>query len=418
MKDFLTVFKFELKTQLLKRSGIVTMVIMMVIVAALTSLPRIINLFSGSGEPAAVTEDMAINAGSGGIEKAGYLAPSDEQTQALLVQILGAQAPQYPDRESLEKALADKDIEVGFIVNPDLSYEAVYQDRAMMEDRDTTLGTILTGIKKEQALISHGLTSTDYAAIEGTKAEGRTTVLGQNSLNSYWITFILMVLVYFIVLMYGSSVSSIIAREKDSRTMEILITSTRPGYLIIGKVAAAGLAALIQFGSIILVAVIGFQLNKTTYPPELLMMVQGSLTPAYVWSYIFFSFFGFILYLFLYAALGSTVSKMEDLASATGLIQFLFVAAYMLATMAAQMPESTVAVVGSIIPFTSIMVMPIRFGLVTVPISQLVLAAVLMLAFVAFFAYLSIKIYRWGSLNYGNKTKLSRIVKEALRREG
>ncbi len=99
MKDFLTVFKFELKTQLLKRSGIVTMVIMMVIVAALTSLPRIINLFSGSGEPAAVTEDMAINAGSGGIEKAGYLAPSDEQTQALLVQILGAQAPQYPDRE-------------------------------------------------------------------------------------------------------------------------------------------------------------------------------------------------------------------------------------------------------------------------------------------------------------------------------
>ncbi|NLE69450.1 MAG: hypothetical protein GX611_04590, partial [Clostridiales bacterium] len=44
-------------------------------------------------------------------------------------------------------------------------------------------------------------------------------------------------------------------------------------------------------------------------------------------------------------------------------------------------------------------------------------AGALMLVFVAFFAYLSIKIYRWGSLNYGNKTRLTRIVKEALRRE-
>ncbi|HQA98569.1 MAG TPA: ABC transporter permease, partial [Clostridia bacterium] len=123
------------------------------------------------------------------------------------------------------------------------------------------------------------------------------------------------------------------------------------------------------------------------------------------------------LYLFLYAALGSTVSKMEDLASATGLVQFLFIAGYLLATFAAQMPNSAVAVVGSIIPFTSIMVMPIRFGLVTVPWVEVVAAGVLMLAFVAFFAYLSIKIYRWGSLNYGNKTKLTRIVREALRRE-
>ncbi len=71
--------------------------------------------------------------------------------------------------------------------------------------------------------------------------------------------------------------------------------------------------------------------------------------------------------------------------------------------------------VGSIIPFTSIMVMPIRSAVMTVPWGQLILSGLLMLLTVAFFAFLSIKIYRWGSLNYGNKTRLSRIVKEALR---
>lgn len=126
--------------------------------------------------------------------------------------------------------------------------------------------------------------------------------------------------------------------------------------------------------------------------------------------------FGFILYLFLFAALGSTVSKMEDLAGATSLVQFLFIAAYLLATVSAQMPDSTLAVIGSVIPFTSVMVMPLRCAMTTVPWGQLILAGGLMLLFVAFFAFLSIKIYRWGSLNYGNKTKLSRIVQEALRR--
>lgn len=414
MKHFVTVFQYEFKTQLFKRAALITMVVMMVLMLALTSLPRIIALFEGS--PQEMEQEGPQN-GISGMEEAGFLTSQDMATQDLLLSLLGKDAAQFSDRAAMEQALRDKQIEVGFIVNPDLSFEAIYQDKAMEDNRDTQMAELLTSTLKEQALTHYGLTSADYATIQGTMAQGHTTVMGQNSFNSYWMTFMLMVLVYFVVLMYGGVVSSVIAREKDSRTMEILITSTRPTWLILGKVAAAGLAALIQFGLVIVAAIIGFQLNKSTYPPELVLMVSGSLTAAYVWSYLFFSLFGFILYLFLYAALGSTVSKMEDLASATGLVQFLFIAAYMVATVAAQMPNSPLAVAGSIIPFTSIMVMPIRFGLVTVPWTQVVIAGALMLAFVAFFAFLSIKIYRWGSLNYGNKTKLRRIVKEALRRE-
>ncbi len=407
MRDFLTVFRYEFRSQVVKKAAIVTMVIIMAILLIVTSLPRIISLFEGAQD-----QPQPEN----GIHQAGYVRAEGE-AQRLLETILGTQARAYDDRAALADALAEGEVEVGFLLNKDLSYEALYQDRSMQDERDSQFAQALTSLLKEKKMGDLGLSTQDYLAIEGSAAIGKTTVLGRNSLDNYFISFFLLLLVYIVVLMYGSSVSSIIAREKDSRTMEILITSTRPSRLIIGKVAAAGLAALIQFGGIILVGVIGFLLNKSTYPPELLMLVSGSLTTTYLLTYAFFTFFGFVLYLFLYAALGSTVSKMEDLASATSLVQFLFIAAYILATFAAQMPGSALSVIGSIVPFTSIMVMPLRSAMSTVPLWQTLLAGGLMLLFVAFFAYLSIKIYRWGSLNYGNKTKLRRIVKEALRRE-
>ena len=410
MRDFLTVFRYELKTQLMKKSAIVTTVIIMVILLLVTSLPRILSAFDDS------TAASADSAAAGGVQDAGYVF-SDTGLQSVLSPVLGdAVKTPYPDREALVKALREKTIQVGFVINADLSYEAIYQDRQMTDSRDAALGETLSRVKRERMILERGLTPADFSAIENTRAQGTLTVMGRNSMDNYFISFAMMLAVYMMVLLYGNGVSSVIAREKDSRTMEILITSTRPSSLILGKVAASGTAAVIMFSLLVLAGAAGFQVNKATYPQMILVMLSGSLTPGFIWSYIFFSFFGFILYLFLFAALGSTVSKMEDLASATGLVQFLFIAAYLLATVSAQMPDSTLAVISSIVPFTSVMVMPLRCGMTTVPWGQLILAGGLMLLFVAFFAFLSIKIYRWGSLNYGNKTKLVRIVREALRR--
>ncbi|MDD2561939.1 MAG: ABC transporter permease [Eubacteriales bacterium] len=406
MHDFLTVFRYELKTQLTKKTAIITTVILMIVVLAAASLPRIISLF----ETAAPADSP-----SAAISDAGYVLPGGEP-DALLAPALGDDpASFFAGREALIQALVDKEIQVGFVIKDNLDYEAIYLDRSMEDSRDSQMGSLLSQLKKQQLIAHLGITPVDLAAIEAAQAQGVTTVLGRNSMNNYAISFVLMLLVYMMVLLYGNSVSTIIAREKDSRTMEILITSTRPSSLILGKVAAAGLAAVIQFGAVILAAVAGYQFNKPLYPEIITAMLSGTLTTGYVLSYAFFSFIGFILYLFLFAALGSTVSKMEDLGSATALVQFLFIFGYLIATFAANMPGSAVAVIGSIVPFTSIMVMPLRSAVMTVPWGELLLAGALMLLFVAFFAFLSIKIYRWGSLNYGNKTRLSRIVKEALR---
>ncbi len=78
-------------------------------------------------------------------------------------------------------------------------------------------------------------------------------------------------------------------------------------------------------------------------------------------------------------------------------------------------PAGTAAVITSLIPFTAVMVMPIRAGMMTVPIAELLISGALMLASLAVFAWLSIKIYRWGSLNYGNKLNMKKLFREVIK---
>lgn len=409
MRDFHIVFGYELKNQLTKKTTRVTTLILVVLVLLVTSLPRLITLFDpGASNQRDIQSSFA---------EAGYVI-EDPETARLLQPVLGESVytKSYNCREELTTALKAETIKVGFVINPDLSFETVYWDRPVQDAADEEMAALLTQVKKNRLMDEKGLSAIDLDEIENTRAIGQTTVLGKNSVNNMALSMVLMIIVYMMVLLYGNGVSSSIAREKDSRTMEILITSTRPSSLILGKVAACGVSAIIQFGLVVLAAYAGYKLNASTYPDIIRLMLTGALTQNYVLSYIFFSFFGYIMYLFLFAALGSTVSKMEDVAGATGIVQFLFIFGYILATLAVQMPSSTVAVIGSLLPFTSIMVMPIRSALITVPWGELILSGSLMLLFVAFFAFLSIKIYRWGSLNYGNKTKLRRIVREALRK--
>ena len=410
MRDFKLVYNYELKQQLAKKSVIITTIILMLVALIGTSIPRISALFS-SGEPTPPAADTTLT------EKAGYVF-SDTALQQEYAGLLNLQPDNlYADRDALVAGLKDGALKVGFVLNADGSYETLYQDKGMEDRQDSTLGQLIAQQQREKMLAERGLTTQELATIEAYQPASTLTVLGKNTENNILLSMALMVMVYMLVLIYGNTTSTMIAREKDSKAMELLITSTKPTPLILGKVAAAGVSGVVQFGAIILAALAGFYFSQDYYSPMVRQMLMGSLSTGYVLTYIFFSVTGYILYLFLYAALGSTVSRVEDVGSATAVVQFIFIAGYVASTVVMNMPNGGVAVAASLIPFTSIMVMPIRAGLVTVPAWQLILGGLLMLATVALFAWLSIKIYRWGSLNYGNKTSLRKIFKEALRPE-
>ena len=413
MRDFKIITGYELRQQLTKKSVRVTTIILMMAALILTAFPRISRMVKGEDQ---ASQGYAEEAAPDGymLSDTGYVF-SDAAQQEEYTALLGLQGENiYPSRDALIEALKEKALTVGFVMSTE-GFESIYQDKGMDDGRAERLSALMAARHREEMLAARGLTPDDLLAIETYAPQVRETVMGRSTENNIMVSMILMLAVYLIVLLYGSTTSVMIAREKDSKAMELLITSTKPAPLILGKVAAAGISGVAQFGLIVIAAIGGFAFARDYYDPALIAMLQGSLSQSYLLSYIFFSLTGYLLYLFLYAALGSTVSRVEDVSSATALVQFMFVAGYIASSTVMYAPDGAVALITSMIPFTAVMVMPIRAGMMTVPIAQLLISGALMLAALAVFAWLSIKIYRWGSLNYGNKLNMKKLFKEVIK---
>ena len=412
MRDFKIITAYELKQQLVKKSAQVTTIILMLAVLTLSAFPRLSRMVKGEETKDKTVQEYAQDDYMS--QGTGYVFASEEQRAAYTLMLNLSEENIYPSREALVDDLQDKKLKVGFMMAED-GFESIYQDKGMEDEQAQRLSAMMIDRHREELLAAKGLTDEDLTAIETYAPQVTETVMGRSTQNNIMISMILMIAIYMIVLLYGSITSVMIAREKDSKAMELLITSTKPAPLILGKVAAAGISGVVQFGLIVLAALCGFMFAKDYYDPALIAMLQGSLSQSYVLTYIYFSLTGYLLYLFLYAALGSTVSKVEDVNSATALVQFIFIGGYIASSTVMYNPSGMVAVITSMIPFTAVMVMPIRAGMMTVPAAELLIAGALMLAALAVFALLSIKIYRWGSLNYGNKLNMKKLFKEVIK---
>lgn len=400
MKQFKNVFNFEIKGMLKSKNMIITTIIMAVILFILTSVPSIIGLFS---------DDEATEETTSVASEAYTMVYDTEQLEETLAPILGEEA--YSSQEELQEAILNEEVESGFVIHDYNAYTAITYDTSLDSFEQMMFEEELALANQQRLFEEEDIDSDKVYKIINAPVTSESITLGRDAGSGFVIAFAVIFIMYMLILLYGTNVATSVAREKDSRTMELLITSTKPKILILGKVAAAGLMGVLQITTLILVAMIGFILNKGSYPTILLDMIQGSMTLDTFFVYIIFSVLGYILYLFIYASLGSLVSKVEDVSSAVAPITFLFVFAYLAATLAMQMPDSMAIKVTSFIPFVSLFTMPIRYMLTTVPIVSVVISGAIMLVTVVLFAALSIYIYRFGSLNYGNKIKFKEIIK-------
>lgn len=237
-------------------------------------------------------------------------------------------------------------------------------------------------------------------------------------------------LIYFILLIYGSQVMMGVMEEKTNRIAEVMVSSVKPFQLMLGKIIGIGLVAFAQF--ILWIAFIFIIYNATQVSgggegSAINSMVGGvqevftSLNlPLLLGSFAFYFMGGFFFYSSLYAAIGSAVN--EDMREAQSLsfpVTMIVIFAIMLMTIAIKDPSSPVAVWGSIIPFTSPIVMMARipFGVPgTVPIWQLALSVALLIGGFVFTTWFAGKIYRTGILMYGKKPSWKEMMKWAFRK--
>jgi ABC-2 type transport system permease protein len=209
-----------------------------------------------------------------------------------------------------------------------------------------------------------------------------------------------LILLYMSILIFGQFVALGVMEEKQNRVVEVVLSRVEPEQVLVAKVVgigALGLVQLVALGGSIWVALNAVEIADVSLP---------ALGGEILASVVFWFLLGYVMYAVMYAALGATVSRQEDLQSALMLPVILLLPGFFLGQAAQEFPDTAVVVVASLVPVWSPMVMPVRAAVGSVPPWQLALAVLLVIAVTYGVIRLGARLYRGAVLRVGAKVKL------------
>jgi ABC-2 type transport system permease protein len=229
---------------------------------------------------------------------------------------------------------------------------------------------------------------------------------GASGMTVFLTGFIMVMLLYVNVLVYGMSVMRSIIEEKNSRILEVLLSSVTAKELLAGKILGVGAVGLTQ---ILIWLVIGslFSIPGMVAAKAYLSNVHIAVS-AIAWFGVFF-LLGYFLYSTVYAALGAMVNSDQEAQQMQWLVLLPVVLSVFLANPVMQHPDSPMAVWLSLVPFLAPILMFIRVVGEQPPAWQVALCLTLMLATIYGLLALSSRIYRVGILMYGKRPTLPEL---------
>ena len=408
MKQFGKILKFELKNYAKNKVFVGVTIFLMVVIAIVMFFPRITALFE-SGAPSDTTADLSV-----------MLVKADDPTQADMVKETFAASftdydVQITDAEIsvIKDKITSGDVECAFVLNGATSF-TYYVDNLSMYDMNPDIATdVLQQIYQMNAMINGGMSAEDAAGIMSIQIDGEVESLGKDQMQNFFYTYIMIFALYMVILLYGQMVAMSVATEKSSRAMVLLITSAKPINMMFGKVLAACMAGLVQLVAIFGSALVFYNVNKSYWGDNGIIDSIFNIPPElFVYMLVFF-LLGFLIYAFLYGAISSTVSKLEDINTAVQPVTFLFIIGFMVVmfSMSSGSVDNILMQICSYIPFTSPMSMFTRIAMSTVPWYEIAISIAILVGSTVGIGVLSAKIYRVGVLMYGTTPKISNIIK-------
>ncbi|WP_458120248.1 ABC transporter permease [Paenibacillus sp. Z6-24] len=270
--------------------------------------------------------------------------------------------------------------------------------------------SVTTGQLTEAQLneISTPVSLTRVALDDMDRPDGQPSQL---TLENYILVYLLIILFFISLTMTGNMIASEITAEKSSRVMEILITSVSPLTQMFGKIIGIFLVGLTQMGLYAAVFLVHLMLP---YYQQVLAQFDihiGNLSWEVAVLGLIYYVLGYFLYSTLYAAVGSIVSRTEDLGQAVSLLTVLTLAAFYIGIFSMTNPDSLLMKISSYIPFFSPTTAIVRIGLGNMPWWELTISIVILLIAIFVFGWLSAKIYRTGVLMYGKRPSWKEIRK-------
>lgn len=223
--------------------------------------------------------------------------------------------------------------------------------------------------------------------------------------------FVLIMIIYIMVIMYGSHTLTAVIEEKNTRMAEVLLASVSPNDLMLGKVLGIGAAGLTQFG---IWALTFFALSQRGVTVGEFTLDVGFLTPIILVSFVVFFVLGFFLYATLYAGVGAMCNTIQDSQQFHTPLAMGMVLPMLLLALVLRAPDSTLAVVLSLVPLFAPVLMFMRVCVETPPLWQIVTSWVLMIISIILSAWAAGKLFRVGILMYGASPTWATLVR-ALR---
>ncbi|WP_194785903.1 ABC transporter permease [Actinomyces haliotis] len=345
----------ELRTQLLKKSTIISTLVMTVLIVGGIILASVL----GGGSPAPYRLGVT---------------GADAATVKALTPIL----EQVPDSDGAKVSVVDLSGSSASAVDADLtgddSPDAV--DMALVLGKQPTLrvekssdDAVVSGVTAalQQQALAEQITSLggDPAEVSATVAGAAPQVVtldadkeGQGATGPQYLILMAIDVILFIVIMGGGQMIAMgVVEEKASRIVEILLACVRPTSLLAGKVLGTGTAVIASYALMGVVSVI--TARATGVMPSLGVDLNGAVGAMIVWMVV-----GFATVAVLYGAAGSLVSRQEDVSSVTMPLMMLCMVPYMLTIFMSQGdPTGTVWRVLSYVPFFSPFLMPARLVL-------------------------------------------------------
>ncbi len=408
MKQFGKILKFELKYYFKNKVFVGITVFLVLLIAGVMFFPRFSSLLK--------SDDAADTAGNFGV----MLVKAEDAEQAQLLENAFSSAfSGYQVRvtdeglDAIREEIVSGSAECAFVLTGPTSYVYYVNNLTMYDSNIQTANELLQSMYRVNAMIGSGMTPAQAAEVMGVQISSQVESLGKDQAQNFFYTYIMIFALYMVILLYGQMVATNVATEKSSRAMEVLITSAKPTNMMFGKVLASCLAGMVQLTTIFGSAVLLYQLNRSYWGSNMIVESIFNIPPQLLGYMLVFFVLGFLIYAFLFGAIGSTATKVEDINTSVMPLTFLFIIAFMVVifSMSSGSVDNTAMMICSYIPFTSPMAMFTRIAMSVVPWYEIVISIAILVGSVIGVGVLSAKIYRVGVLLYGTTPKISSVLK-------
>ena len=221
------------------------------------------------------------------------------------------------------------------------------------------------------------------------------------------ISFLLTFLLYFSLIFMGTMVMRSVVEEKNSKIVEVILSSVNSNELMAGKILGSAITGLLQMIIWLTPLILLISTSIFVIPAEFALQIDMSLILYFLLNF----FIGLITFLGLFATVGSIFDNDQDAQSGIWPLMMLIIIPFFIAIAIQDNPNNSIGYIASMFPFASIIVMPAKITLIDVPLWQILVSVVVNLGTMFGIFILAGKVYRVGILSTGKKPKWSEVIK-------